>query len=226
MRGHGEKMTDFEKNSYAVIRGLIPYEWCQILYDYVGISADRCALKQKYDDKKYAKAWDGTFYDKQCPGNYSQYGDPMMDSLLMAHGGAIESVTGMKLAPSYTYYRMYLNGAILERHKDRPSCEISATVCLDWNDSNCEKRKPWPIWIKNNQGEIPINLEPGDAMVYKGCEVEHWREPFHGNACAQVFYHYTDVNGERFNPWDGRPHGGIPHGIQRGPEEETKDDQG
>ena len=182
-------------------------------------------MKQKYDDTKYAKAWDGTFYDKQCPGNYSHYGDPMMDSLLMAHGKKIEEVTGMKLAPSYTYYRMYLNGAILERHKDRPSCEISATVCLDWNDSNCQKRKPWPIWIKNDQGEIAINLEPGDAMVYKGCEVEHWREPFHGNACAQVFYHYTDVNGERFNPWDGRPHGGIPHGIQRGKEEkENKDD--
>ena len=111
-------MIDFEKNSYTVIKGLIPYEWCQILYDYVGTCADRCVLKQKYDETKYAKPWDGTFYDKQCPGNYSHYGDPMMDTLLMTHGKKIEEVTGMTLAPSYTYYRMYLNGAILERHKD------------------------------------------------------------------------------------------------------------
>ena len=55
---------------------------------------------------------------------------------MMAHGKKIEEITGMKLAPSYTYYRMYLNGAILKRHKDRPSCEISATVCLDWDDSS------------------------------------------------------------------------------------------
>ena len=62
--------------------------------------------------------------------------------------------------------------------------------------------------------EIAVDLEPGDAMVYKGCEIEHWREPFHGIACAQVFYHYTDVNGDKFNPWDGRPHGGLPRGMQ------------
>ena len=109
---------------------------------------------------------------------------------------------------------MYQNNAILERHKDRPSCEISATVCLDWDDSNQSPRKPWSIWIKNDQGEIAVDLEPGDAMVYKGCEIEHWREPFHGIACAQVFYHYTDVNGDKFNPWDGRPHGGLPGGMK------------
>ena len=221
--GHGESMIDFEKNSYTVVKGLIEPEWCKTLYNYVGYSADRCGLKQKHDEEKYREAWDGTFQDKQCPGNYAHYGDPMMDSMMMAHGKKIEEVTGMTLAPSYTYYRMYLNGAILKRHKDRPSCEISATVCLDWDDSNCEERKPWSIWIKNHEGEKAIDLEPGDAMIYKGCEIEHWREPYHGIACAQVFYHYTDVNGERFNPWDGRPHGGIPHGFQR-PKEENKND--
>ena len=158
-------MIDFEKNSYTVVKGLIEPEWCKTLYNYVGYSADRCGLKQKHDEEKYREAWDGTFQDKQCPGNYAHYGDPMMDSMMMAHGKKIEEVTGMTLAPSYTYYRMYLNGAILKRHKDRPSCEISATVCLDWDDSNCEERKPWSIWIKNHEGEKAIDLEPGDAMT-------------------------------------------------------------
>jgi len=54
-------------------------------------------------------------------------------------------------------------------------------------------------------------------------KVEHWRESYHGVTAAQVFYHYTDVKGELFNPWDGRPHGGIPHGFQR-PKQEKKDD--
>ena len=53
-------------------------------------------------------------------------------------------------------------------------------MCLDWDDSNCATRKPWSIWVKNDQGEIAVDLEPGDAMVYKGCEIEHWREPVHG----------------------------------------------
>ena len=68
--------------------------------------------------------------------------------------------------------------------------------------------------LKNHEGEIAVDLEPGDAMIYKGCDIEHWREPFHGVACAQVFYHYTDVNGDKFNPWDGRPHGGLPRGMK------------
>ena len=212
-------MIDFEKNSYTVVKGLIEPDWCKTLYNYVGYSADRCGLKQKHDEEKYREAWDGTFQDKQCPGNYAHYGDPMMDSMMMAHGKKIEEVTGMTLAPSYTYYRMYLNGAILKRHKDRPSCEISATVCLDWDDSNCEERKPWSIWIKNHEGEKAVDLEPGDAMIYKGCERPHWRDAmptprrrkrdiilrrkekeyyYH-----QIFFHYVLADGHRAHcAWD------------------------
>ena len=155
-------MIDFEKNSYTVVKGLIEPDWCKTLYNYVGYSADRCGLKQKHDEEKYREAWDGTFQDKQCPGNYAHYGDPMMDSMMMAHGKKIEEVTGMTLAPSYTYYRMYLNGAILKRHKDRPSCEISATVCLDWDDSNCEERKPWSLcnlWKERQRKSISWTLK-------------------------------------------------------------------
>jgi hypothetical protein len=28
-------------------------------------------------------------------------------------------------------------------------------------------------------------------LVYKGMELEHWREPFDGKDCAQVFLHYN-----------------------------------
>ena len=39
-------------------------------------------------------------------------------------------------------------------------------------------------------------LEEGDAVLYKGCEVDHWREPYtEGTKLAQVFLHYVDANG-------------------------------
>ena len=69
-------MPEFNKDSYTVIRGLIDPDWCKTLYDYCRLSAQRCELKQQHDEEKYREAWDGTFIDKQCPGNYSQYGDP------------------------------------------------------------------------------------------------------------------------------------------------------
>ena len=41
----------------------------------------------------------------------------------------------------------------------------------------------------------PLDLERGDAAVYLGCEVEHWREEFEGDHQFQTFLHYVDAEG-------------------------------
>ena len=42
--------------------------------------------------------------------------------------------------------------------------------------------------------------------------IEHWREEFTGNICAQVFLHYNHVNGQfaDSNLYDKRPLLGLP----------------
>ena len=49
-------------------------------------------------------------------------------------------------------------------------------------------------------------------LVYKGQILEHWREVFLGNDCAQVFLHYNDINGPygTRSLFDGRPKLGLP----------------
>ena len=49
-------------------------------------------------------------------------------------------------------------------------------------------------------------------LVYSGCKLEHWREPFEGDSCGQVFLHYNDINGPNAtnNIFDGRPKLGLP----------------
>ena len=42
-------------------------------------------------------------------------------------------------------------------------------------------------------------------IIYRGCELEHWREPLWGNNHAQVFLHYNEKDGEYDIPFDGRP---------------------
>ena len=56
----------------------------------------------------------------------------------------------------------------------------------------------------------------GDMLVYSGCELEHWREPFQGNVCGQVFLHYNHVNGPfaNKNKFDGRPMLGLPKNMK------------
>jgi len=39
-------------------------------------------------------------------------------------------------------------------------------------------------------------LKPGQAVVYLGCELEHWRKEFEGDWHAQTFLHYVDANGD------------------------------
>ncbi len=41
-----------------------------------------------------------------------------------------------------------------------------------------------------------MHLDRGDMLVYKGCEVPHWRERFHGDYAVQVFLHFVDQNGK------------------------------
>jgi hypothetical protein len=44
-----------------------------------------------------------------------------------------------------------------------------------------------------------VTLHPGDLVIYRGCDLSHWREPFDiADQTAwhvQGFFHYVDKNG-------------------------------
>ena len=96
----------------------------------------------------------------------------------------------------------------MQIHKDRPSCQISATLTLG------TLGKIWPIWFENVRGEnTEINIPVGDMIVYKGCELNHWRTPMPDNVIKQyqVFLHYVDSNGPyKDHRFDKRPMLGHP----------------
>jgi len=128
--------------------------------------------------------------DAQVPGTPCAGGDFIMDGLLTSLLSEIERASGLGLFPTYSYFRVYKPGDMLARHTDWPSCEISVTLCLGF-----EGRQSWPIWIEGPRGTSSFNLEPGDALLYRGTECEHWREVFEGQRQAQVFLHYVDQTG-------------------------------
>ena len=114
----------------------------------------------------------------------------------------------LDLIETYSYARIYKKGDILARHKDRYSCEVSATLALGGES--------WPIFLEPSGEEgkegIKVTLEPGDMLIYKGCEVEHWREAFEGENCGQVFLHYNKAGSKnaKENAFDKRPFIGLP----------------
>ena len=46
-------------------------------------------------------------------------------------------------------------------------------------------------------------------VIYKGCDVEHWRDKYEGLNHAQVFLHFNKRNGEFENKNDGREFLGL-----------------
>ena len=156
----------------------------------------------------------GVWSDKQIPNTYSHYADIAMETLLENLRPEMEHQTGLELIETYSYARIYKKGDVLERHKDRPSCEVSTTLNLGGDE--------WPIFIEpsGEEGQIgsKVILEPGDMLIYRGCELEHWREAFEGDNCAQVFLHYNDASGENAeeNRYDRRPFLGLPEWFASG----------
>jgi hypothetical protein len=210
----------FKKNKYIVIKKVISKDLALFTYNYLLIKRQ---VARTLFDTKFISPFEtmfGVWTDIQAPNTYSHYADIAMETLLLKLQPLIEKETKLKLIPNYSYARIYKNGDVLKRHKDRFSCEISTTLNLGG--------QPWPIYLdttgtdnidhdkktinSNAPKGIEINLKQGDMLIYRGNLLEHWREPFEGQDCAQVFLHYNDLKTKDAdkNIYDSRPHIGLP----------------
>ena len=209
----------FQQQKYQVIKNAASYELANFILNYFLLKRDAVHFMYKNNIHSQSPML-GTWGDTQIPNTFSCYGDFVMETLLMKMLPVMKQHTNLDLIPTYSYARAYKRGDKLRRHKDRPSCEISCTLNLGGD--------PWPIYLepKKNVGipdgkkitvssqnkGVRVNLKPGDMLVYKGMELEHWREEFQGNDCAQVFLHYNDQKSKDAaqNVNDRRPHLGLP----------------
>ena len=211
----------FKTKKYQVIRGALSKELANFIFNYMMLQRDAVDFMMKNNKVNPANPFMGTRTDKQVPGCYTKYADWVMETLLMYMIPIMKAKTGLELIPTYTYTRLYEKGNILKRHKDRPSCEISTTLHLGGDE--------WPIFLDPTGADCVIDerkniiksgapkgvsvlMQPGDMLVYRGCDLEHWREPFQGTICSQVFLHYNNVQGPfaKTHVLDGRPLLGIP----------------
>jgi alkylated DNA repair dioxygenase AlkB len=146
--------------------------------------------------------------------SYFEYGDTQVEKAFSAASADItetlldvvtpilSETINCELYPTYSYLRIYVKGAVLEKHQDRPSCEVSATVPLSYSSDNI-----WPLYIERGDKTISVELEPGDALIYKGIEIPHWRDAFEGERQVQVFLHYVKKHGDYSEyKFDKRPH--------------------
>ena len=160
---------DLEHNNFIIVPSFISKERAQVLE------------KQFFELEEAG----GCIKDEQSPLSSSAHNYAPFLELLCEKTYEVNNLVGEAVLPTYTYARIYKTGEFLKKHKDRPACEISVTVMVGSDGTS------WPIYMNGTE----INMEPGDAAVYLGCEIEHWREEFKGDWHAQTFLHYVDANG-------------------------------
>ena len=191
----------FEKNGYFVIKNL-----CDPKKLYHELPKERGTLK--WFGKKLSN-YKNFGVEQQVEGSLSRYLHPQYSKIHSEVRLILEKFIGRKLYNTYYYDRFYFPGQRLDKHTDRDACEISVTVHVS---TNIEEQ--WPIWIKtpdvfkdDKKTELltkgkknGIILEPGDGVIYKGCERPHWREElpglldmslnlYHKGETQQLYYH-------------------------------------
>jgi hypothetical protein len=160
------------------LSNLLPKEFCYYFTH---------ALLRQAEEKDTKK-------DVQVPNALAvMHHEVMLDTLLEYLWPTIEAVVQEELLPTYSYARLYGNENALEKHIDREACEVSVTIQLGRSHNYS-----WPIYMDSVQYE----LNEGDAIIYPGCTVEHWRNKCagpNGYYSGQIFLHYVRKNGDFAN---------------------------
>lgn len=208
-----DSIKKFKENKFIVVKNFITPELIQVVYQYM-------LMKVRTD-----QVWRD---EPQVPGTPSIYGDTLTETLMMMVTPRVEELIGKKLYPTFSSMRVYKNGDTLPPHIDRPSGEFGLTLCLGFDNGDVDDPYyRWKIYMDNSKDYrrfrydagkeagpeegVSVEMEPGDCVIYYGCEVRHWRNTFAGKSHAQAFFMYVDQDGPYAKyRYDSRPQLGLP----------------
>lgn len=125
----------------------------------------------------------------------SRYGHPKHKDLFYQCKNNLELLLEEKLYPTYYFDRFYFSGSAMEPHVDREACEISVSMNISSNTDY-----DWPLYFDMDDGAEPkpFTTSPGDALIYRGIDLYHWREKLQGNKKTyhhQIFFHFVRADG-------------------------------
>ena len=115
-------MVALSKLSYKFVPGLL--------------NQDEIAMIRSYCKKRHFNNLNSFDVKQNNNGDTYFYKDVLMESMLELKKPILEKATGIDLLETYTFWRCYTYNAILEKHKDRPSCEIC--ICTRKRPSVCK----------------------------------------------------------------------------------------
>jgi hypothetical protein len=103
----------------------------------------------------------------------------------------VRQVTQQQVIPSFSNILIYLPGAVLERHIDRPQCPFNLSLLVD-TDPEADMSNSWPLFLEVDGEAKEIRLEMGDGVLYGGITLPHWRHALpEGNLVSVIASHFA-----------------------------------
>jgi hypothetical protein len=132
---------------------------------------------------------------------------PPMATMHWGMTPAVAALTDKDLLPTYAYFRLYRKGDRCKVHGDRPACEHSLSLTLDYSDGAV-----WPLDVAHQpivkpyqraddtfRADEPFgsaSMKAGDAVLYQGVTHHHGRITPNPNAwSAHLFLHWVERGG-------------------------------
>ena len=192
-----EVVGDYRANGYALIRGLIPAEVARAFMRGVkeDIGDQPIPLSTVEQHPAQLRRPTAQIYG----ANYKP-----MSYFLWGLTPMIRQLVDLDLLPTYDYFRIYREGDICRVHSDRPSCEHSISLTLDYSDGEIwdlqmAKEKTPTLDMADDFGStayVSIPMQVGDAVLYEGVTHRHGRITPNPNCwSAHLFLHFVDRNG-------------------------------
>jgi hypothetical protein len=190
---------DYAADGFALVRGLLAPEICNAFLH---------RLKQDLDrpDAPLAGRMQSHGLLRRPAVEVYGFHYPPMLALLWGLTPIVSERVGRPLLPTYDYLRLYREGDVCLVHTDRPACEHSLSLTLDYSDG-----VPWPLEIGRDSIATPkpvavedfegaaftrFAMQRGDAVLYQGVHHRHGRiTPNPNGWSAHLFLHWVDREG-------------------------------
>jgi len=204
---------ELTENKYLVVKNAVSEDVCKILakeFKLLEDMAHKLKLPRGFGTDDPVSATDSFPYNDGLIKNsfswYSPLGFEALSEVIIK--AEVENAVGAEVYPTYSYARIYYNGASMIKHTDRAASDFVVSCCISIDDTAA----PWPIgFIDNNNTPVLVEQEPGDIVIYKGNEIAHWRDTYSGTEQIQCFLSYVLKNGPKAGlRYDTRPALGMP----------------
>ena len=177
-----DQLTQFNDTGYCVVKNALSPILCEFLSQYARF--------------RYQTSPNVLNSSDPLEGIHREYGNSVMELLLLNLRGTVEKYTGMNLWPTLSFYYTYRKGNLLKKHKDRDSCEVVACLCLGMDEKYSKEHKSWSIYLEKDAIETAVLLEPGDIVIFKGNKMNHWRQKFQGEWFVSAIFAYVAKDGD------------------------------